>query len=276
MLKKQKIAVIGAGHMAGAMIGGMVRSKLVPAKSIVAARRNAEALTELQRKWGVRTSTDNRKAVEGADIVILAVKPQMAKKVLEELAGTVRRDQLVISVMAGVPTAAISRALKVDGPVVRAMPNTPCLVDAGATAICAGAHAKEKDLARAEAVFASIGLCVTLPETAMDAVTGLSGSGPVYIYMAIEAMIDGGVKMGIPRAIAAKLAAQTVFGAAKLVIETGKHPAVLKDEVTTPGGTAINAIHVLESRGLRSVLIDGVVAASNRSAELSKLFDVQP
>jgi pyrroline-5-carboxylate reductase len=273
MLKNQTIAVIGAGHMAGAMIGGMVRSKLVPAKSVIATRRGAEALAELQKKWGIRTSTDNKKAAAEADVIILAVKPQMARKVLEELAGTVRKDQLVISVMAGVPTAAIAKLLRVDAPVVRAMPNTPCLVDAGATAIAAGAHAGAKDLERAEAVFSSIGICVTLPESALDAVTGLSGSGPVYIYMAIEAMIDGGVKMGIPRAVAAKLAAQTVFGAAKLVQETGKHPAVLKDEVTTPGGTAITAIHVLESRGLRSVLIDGVEAATNRSKELSKLFD---
>lgn len=272
MLKNQTIAVIGAGHMAGAMIGGMIKSKLLPAKGIVAARRNQEALAELQKKWGVRTSTDNKKAAAGADIVILAVKPQMAKKVLAELSGTITKDQLVISVMAGITTAAISKALRVDGPVVRAMPNTPCLVDAGATAIAAGARAGESDLKHAEAVFASVGLVVTLPESALDAVTGLSGSGPVYIYMVIEAMIDGGVKMGIPRAVAAKLAAQTVFGAAKLVLETGKHPAVLKDEVTTPGGTAITAIHVLESKGLRSVLIDGVEAATKRSQELSKLF----
>lgn len=272
MLKNQTIAVIGAGHMAGAMIGGMVKSKLVPAKAIVAARRNADALAELQKKWGVRTSTDNKKAVAGADIIILAVKPQMAKKVMEELAGTVTKDQLVISVMAGITTSSISKMLRVDGPVVRAMPNTPCLVDAGATAIAAGARAGERELKLAEAVFGAVGLVVTLPESALDAVTGLSGSGPVYIYMVIEAMIDGGVKMGIPRAIAAKLAAQTVFGAAKLVLETGKHPAVLKDEVTTPGGTAITAIHVLESKGLRSVLIDGVEAATKRSQELSKLF----
>jgi pyrroline-5-carboxylate reductase len=272
MLKNQTIAVVGAGHMAGAMIGGMVRSKLVPAKSIVATRRSPEALAELQKKWGVRTTTDNKKAVAEADIVILAVKPQMAKKVLLELAGTIRAEQLVISVMAGITTASIAKSLRVDCPIVRAMPNTPCLVDAGATAIAAGAHASEKDLERAESVFKSVGLVVALPESALDAVTGLSGSGPVYIYMVIEAMIDGGVKMGIPRAVAAKLAAQTVYGAAKLVLETGKHPAVLKDEVTTPGGTAITAIHVLESKGLRSVLIDGVEAATKRSQELSRLF----
>ncbi len=272
MKKNTRIAVIGAGHMAGALIGGMVRSKLVPGKSIVATRRSHEALAELQRKWGVRTSTDNRKAVAGADAVILAVKPQMAKTVLEELSGAIGKRQLVISIMAGITTASISKALGVDGPVVRAMPNTPCLVDAGATAICAGARATEKDLRKAEAVFRSVGLVARLPESALDAVTGLSGSGPVYLYMVIEAMTDGGVKMGIPRAIATKLAAQTVFGAANLVLESGKHPALLKDEVTTPGGTAISAIHVLESKGLRSLLIDGIEAATKRSQELSKLF----
>lgn len=266
------IAVIGAGHMAGALIGGMLKSKLVPPKGIVAARRSPEALAELHKKWGVRVTSDNRKAVADADIVILAVKPQMAKKVMEGLAGAVKKEQLVISVMAGVTTAAISKALKVDGPVVRAMPNTPCLVDAGATAICAGARAGEKELKLAEEVFASVGIVAVLPESALDAATGLSGSGPVYIYMVIEAMIDGGVKMGIPRAVAAKLAAQTVFGAAKLAIETGKHPAVLKDEVTTPGGTAITAIHVLESKGLRALFIDGIEAATKRSAELSRLL----
>ncbi|MDP3543320.1 MAG: pyrroline-5-carboxylate reductase [Elusimicrobiota bacterium] len=273
MLKNHTIAVIGAGHMAGALIGGMIKSKLVPAKSIVAARRDAEALAALQKKWGVRVTSDNKKAVAGADIVILAVKPQMARKVMEELAGHISSKQLVVSVMAGITTAAISKALRVDGPVVRAMPNTPCLVDAGATAVAAGAHAGERELKLAEGVFGAVGLVVTLPESALDAVTGLSGSGPVYIYMVIEAMIDGGVKMGIPRAVAAKLAAQTVYGSAKLVLESGKHPAVLKDEVTTPGGTAITAIHILESKGLRSVLIDGVEAATKRSQELSKLFD---
>ena len=174
--------------------------------------------------------------------------------------------------MAGITTQTINKRLKKPCPVVRAMPNTPCLVDAGATAISAGAHAKEKDLALAGTVFGSVGKVVILPESALDAVTGLSGSGPVYIYMVIEAMIDGGVKMGIPRATAAVLAAQTVYGAAKLVLESGKHPAILKDEVTTPGGTAINAIHVLEAKGLRSVLIDAIVAATLRSQELSRLY----
>lgn len=272
MLKNKRIAVLGAGHMGRALIGGLVRAKLVEPKDITASRRGEEALSELKRRFNISTTTDNKKAVANADIIILAVKPQAASGVLAEIAPKVSKRQLVISVMAGIRADAINGKLKKPCPVVRAMPNTPCLVDAGATAIAAGKYASDKDLEAAEAVFASVGKVARLPETAMDAVTGLSGSGPVYIYMVIEAMIDGGVKMGIPRDVAAKLAAQTVFGAAKLVLETGRHPALLKDEVTTPGGTAINAIHVLEAKGLRSVLIDAIVAATLRSQEISRLY----
>ena len=272
MLTNKTIAVIGAGNMGTALIGGILRSKLADPKKITASRRDEEALAELRRKWGIHAVSDNKKAASGADIIILAVKPQASRAVLLELAPLVKKSQLVVSIMAGITTQTINKKLKQPCPVVRAMPNTPCLVDAGATAISAGAHAGEADLALAEKIFASVGKVVTLPESAMDAVTGLSGSGPVYIFMVIEAMIDGGVKMGIPRPIAAKLAAQTVYGAAKLVIETGKHPAILKDEVTTPGGTAINAIHMLEAKGLRSVLIDAIVTAASRSQELSRLY----
>ncbi len=272
MLSNKKISVIGAGNMGRALIGGMLNAKLTSPKNITAARRNEEALKELRRRWSIHAISDNKKAVAGADIVILAVKPQLALSVLAQIAPATTKSQLIISIMAGLTTAAINRKLKKPCPVVRAMPNTPCLVDAGATAIAAGAHAGEKDLGLAESIFKSVGKVVTLPETALDAVTGLSGSGPVYIFMVIEAMIDGGVKMGIPRPIATQLAAQTVFGAAKLVLETGKHPAILKDEVTTPGGCAISAIHVLEAKGLRSVLIDAIVAATLRSQELSRLY----
>ena len=272
MLNNKRIAVIGAGHMGRALIGGMVRGKLTSARNIVASRRDEDALAALRKQWGIKTSVDNKKAVAGADVVILAVKAQVAKAVLAEIASVVTKDQLFISVMAGITTETIGKRLGLSCAVIRAMPNTPCLVDAGATAISAGKHAGEKDLKLAEAIFKSVGLCVTLPETAMDAVTGVSGSGPVYLFMVIEAMIDGAVKMGIPRPIASKLAAQTVFGAAKLVIETGKHPAILKDEVTTPGGTAITAIHMLETKGLRSVLIDAIVAATQRSNELNRLY----
>lgn len=259
--------------MGGALIGGILRGGLTTADRITATRRNADALQSLHKKWGVNTTADNQKAVRDAGVIILAVKPQLAKEVMKDIAPHVRVGQLIVSIMAGITTQTINKVLKTNCPVVRAMPNTPCLVDAGATAIAAGAHARDKDMALAENIFRSVGEVVTLPEAALDAVTGLSGSGPVYIYMVIEAMIDGGVKMGIPRAVAAKLAAQTVFGAAKLVMETGKHPALLKDDVTTPGGTAITAIHVLEAHGLRSLLIDAISAATQRSAELSRLSE---
>ncbi len=272
MLSHKKIAVVGAGHIGGALIGGMLRAKLTASKNIKASRRSETALAALKKGWGINVTTDNKAAVRGADIVILAVKPQVSPEVLTELAAVIRPEQLIISLMAGITAKTIGQKLGQPCPVVRAMPNTPCLVDAGATAIAAGAHAGAKELALAECIFSSVGQVVTLPENCMDAVTGLSGTGPVYIFMVIEAMIDGGVKMGIPRGVATSLATQTVLGAAKLVQETGKHPAILKDEVTTPGGTAINAIHVLETKGLRSVIIDAIMTATQRSQELSRLY----
>jgi pyrroline-5-carboxylate reductase len=270
MLKNKKIAVIGAGHIGQAIIGGLLRAKLLPAKNVTAARRSSAMLDELKKTFGVHTTSDNAKAIKGADVLIVAVKPQGAGKLLESIAPAVREDQLIISVMAGVTTDRVNNLLRKPNPVVRAMPNTPAFVDAGATPLAKGAHAKDADLAIAETIFKAVGTVEIIPEQLMDAVTGLSGSGPVYIYMVIEALTDGGVKMGIPRAVARRLAAQTVFGAAKLVIETGKHPAILKDEVTTPGGTAIAAIHMLESKGLRNVLIEAVATAARRSEELSR------
>lgn len=272
MLSRKKIAVIGAGHIGRALVGGLLRAKLVTAKNITAARRHAAALSELKREFGVKTAADNKKAAAGADIVLLCVKPQAAQAVLADIAPVITADQLILTVMAGIRTETVAKKLKKNCPVVRAMTNTPVLVDAGATAIAAGAHAGERELKLAESIFKSVGTVARVPESALDAVTGLSGSGPAYIYMVIEAMIDGGVKMGIPRETAAALAAQTVFGAAKLVIETGKHPALLKDEVATPGGTTINALHMLEAKGLRSVLIDAIVTATQRSQELSRLY----
>lgn len=272
MLKNKKIAIIGTGHIGSALLGGMMRGGLVPPKNVTVTRRDPAALEELRKAWGVHATTDNAKAIRGADIIIVAVKPQGATEALSTLNGTIEEGQLVISVMAGIPTDQIEKRLGSPCPVVRAMPNTPALIDQGATAISKGARADDSHLELAAQIFKSVGRVEVVPETLMDAVTGLSGSGPVYIYMVIEALTDGGVKMGLPRAVALRLAAQTVLGAAKLVLETGKHPAILKDEVTTPGGTAIAAVHELESKGLRNVLIDAVVTATRRSQELSKLY----
>ncbi|MBI5245457.1 MAG: pyrroline-5-carboxylate reductase [Elusimicrobia bacterium] len=271
MLNKKRIAVVGAGHIGTALMGGLLKAKLLPPSSLMASRRDAAALEELRKSLGVRVETDNRKALRAADILLLCVKPQQAAAVLDEIAPDVREDLLVLSVMAGITTESICKRLGKPVPVVRAMPNTPVLVDEGATALAKGLHAGEEHLKAASAIFGAVGRVEIVAENLMDAVTGLSGSGPVYIYMVIEAMTDGGVKMGIARDVARRLSAQTVFGAAKMVRDTGKHPAILKDEVTTPGGTAIAAVHELESKGLRTVLIDAVVTATQRSRELSEL-----
>ncbi len=204
-------------------------------------------------------------------MIVIAVKPQTAAKVLAEIAPHVPIDALVISVLAGVTTDAITSALGQDLAVVRSMPNTPALVDEGATAIAGGQYTDDRHLEMARALFMAVGKVEVVPEYLMDAVTGLSGSGPAYIYMVIEALTDGGVKQGLTRSTALKLAAQTVYGAAKLVLETGKHPAILRDEVTTPGGTSIAAVAELESHGLRTMLINAVATATRRSHELSQL-----
>jgi pyrroline-5-carboxylate reductase len=201
------------------------------------------------------------------------VKPQQALQVISEVKDEVSAETLLVSVLAGATTDSIRSALGLDIAVVRAMPNTPMLVDHGATAIARGQFANEDHILAVRQLFEAVGKVEIVPEDLMDAVTGLSGSGPAYVYMVIEALTDGGVKQGIPRPIAHRLAAQTVFGAARLVIDTGKHPAILRDEVTTPGGTAIAAVADLESHGLRTMLIDAVATATARSRELSRLED---
>jgi pyrroline-5-carboxylate reductase len=273
MLTNKTIGVIGAGHIGTAVIGGLIKAKLTSPKNIIASRRSDDLLAELAKTFGVHTTTDNRKVAKTADIIVLAVKPMNSREVLNEIKDVVRPSQVIISVMAGIKTSFINSVLGVECPVIRTMPNTPVLVDSGATAISKGKFASEEDLKIAHMIFKSVGTVEIVPENLLDAVTGLSGSGPAYIYMVIEAMTDGGVRMGIPRQIAFRLAAQTVFGAAKLVIETGKHPAILKDEVTTPGGTAIAAVAELETHGLRTMLINAVSTATARSQELSKIIE---
>ena len=270
MLTDQTVAVVGAGNIGRALIGGLLRGGDLQPGQIRATRRNPHALGELAAAFpGIHVGTDNAEAVDGADVVLVSVKPQGAGAVFEALRPRLSPDALVISVLAGVTTDAIAAALGPRLAVVRAMPNTPSLVDEAATAIAPGQHATDAHVAIAQTVFGAVGPIVeVVPEYLMDAVTGLSGSGPSYIYMVIEALVDGGVRMGLPRPQATRLAAQTVYGAAKLVIETGKHPAILRDEVTTPGGTSIAAIAELEKHGLRTMLIDAVATATRRSAEL--------
>lgn len=269
MLHSHTVAVLGAGNIGRALIGGMLKGNLLPAERVRATRRNASALQTLTDAFpGLATTTSNVDAVGGATIVVLAVKPQGVQRVIDEIKAHIAPETLVISVLAGTTTEQLETALGGNLAVIRTMPNTPALVDEGATAITAGQHATTAQLDLARHMFEAVGKVEIVPEYLMDAVTGLSGSGPAYVYMVIEALTDGGVKQGLPRPVALRLAAQTVFGAAKLVIDTGKHPAILRDEVTTPGGTAIAAIADLESHGLRTMLINAVATATRRSEEL--------
>ncbi len=263
------IGFIGAGNMAEAMIRGLLRGRDFAAEHISASGPRDERVAELREKYGIDATTDNAKPA-AAEIVVLSVKPQILSRVLEEVAEIIKPDALVISIAAGVPVSAIQARLAAGTRVVRAMPNTPALVDAAATAIAGGDHASESDLAEAKKIFDAIGLTVVLEESALDAVTGLSGSGPAYVFLILEALSDAGVKVGLSRRTAQLLAAQTVFGSAKLLLETNEHPGRLKDMVTSPGGTAITGLHTLENGGVRTTLMNAVEAATRRSRELGE------
>jgi len=271
MLNK-KVAFIGTGNMAEALIKGLLRAKQASPEEITATFRRTERLEEFKKGYPVRLTTDNLAAAAGADVVVLAVKPQVMGKILVQIAPAVDHSKLVISVAAGVPIAALERKLGAGARIVRAMPNTPSLVGAGACALSPGEHATEEDLQTAAAIFQSVGITTVLEESLLDAVTGLSGSGPAYVFLMIEALSDAGVKVGLPRYTALKLAAQTVLGSAQLLIETGQHPGHLKDQVTSPGGTAIAGLHTLEAGGLRTTLINAVEAATKRAKELGEQF----
>jgi pyrroline-5-carboxylate reductase len=265
----KRLAVVGAGNMAEALVRGLLRAGLFPPGAIAASDVVPERLRLFREQFGVATETDNAAIVAKADLVLLAVKPQAMGQVLASLAPVVDR-QLLISIAAGVPTYAIETRFPRPVRVVRVMPNTPALVLEGASALCAGAHATPEDLALARALFEAVGRAVVLDETAMDAVTGLSGSGPAYVFVVIEALADAGVRVGLSREVAQLLAAQTVLGSARMVLETGKHPAALKDMVASPGGTTIAGLHALEARALRAALLDAVEAATERSRELGR------
>ncbi len=267
---EKTLGFIGGGNMAAALVKGLLHAKVVPPERIIVSDVKEERLALFHDKHGVRTTQDNAELVRDSDVVVLSVKPQVIDKVLDAIGTDVRPSQLVISIAAGVPVAAMEARLPDGARVVRTMPNTPATVDAGATAIAPGSHATQEDLDIAHELFAAVGRVVTLDESLLDAVTGLSGSGPAYVMLMIEALADGGVKVGLHRDTALLLAAQTVYGSAKLLLDTGEHPGRLKDMVTSPGGTAIAGLHTLESGGLRRTLIDAVEAATNRSAALGE------
>ena len=266
-----KLGFIGAGNMGEAILKGLLaRGAAKPADIFVSARR-PERVRELEKLYGVKGGT-NSEVARAADVLLLGVKPQILDQVLRGLSTEVSKDKLIISIAAGVPIAAIERRLHPPMRIVRAMPNTPATVGAGATALAMGEHTTEEDLATAKTIFDSVGISVLLEESQLDAVTGLSGSGPAYIFLIIEALGDAGVKVGLSRRASMQLAAQTVLGSAKLLIESGQHPGMLKDGVTSPGGTAIAGLHTLEAGGLRNVLMNAVEAATRRSRELGEEF----
>ncbi len=267
----KKIAFLGSGNMAEALVKGLLAAGTAAPDEIVCAEPRAERREELRQRHGVAVVAGNLAAVQQADILVLSVKPQVIDALLEEIAPAVDARKLVVSIAAGVPIAAIARKLGAATRIVRTMPNTPALVGAGATALARGAHATEADLGQAVALFEAVGTAVVVDEHLLDAVTGLSGSGPAFVFLAIEALADGGVKMGLPRHVAMALAAQTVVGAGRLVLETGEHPGKLKDQVTSPGGTTIAGVHALEAAGFRAALIAAVEAAAIRSRELGEL-----
>ena len=266
------IAFLGAGNMAEAIIKGLLRAGTARPESIIATARRSERAEELKRVYGIRATQDNVAAAREADIVVLSVKPQAMDKLLVQIAPALDQRKLIISVAAGVPIAALERRLGAGARIIRTMPNTPSLVGAGACALSPGEHASEEDLAVASRIFQAVGITTVVDENLLDAVTGLSGSGPAYIFLVIEALSDAGVKVGLPRYTALKLAAQTVLGSAQLLIETNSHPGQLKDQVTSPGGTAIAGLHTLEAGGLRTTLINAVEAATRRAKELGEQF----
>jgi pyrroline-5-carboxylate reductase len=270
MMQNKKVGFIGAGNMAGALIKGLLHSGTLTPDQIEASDVRDERLSELAVQHGISTTKDNSKVAAWADVVVLAVKPQVIDKVMAPVAEGIRPHTLVISIAAGVPIEALEARLPSGTAVIRTMPNTAAIALAGATAIAPGTHASDEDLATARRLFEATGCVVVLDETLLDAVTGLSGSGPAYVMLMIEALADGGVKVGLHRETALLLAAQTVFGSAKLLLETGEHPGRLKDMVTSPGGTAIAGLHTLEAGGLRTTLINAVENATRRSVELGE------
>lgn len=276
-LNNKKIGFIGGGQMAEAILSGMIKAGLCQAECIYVADIAEERLLYLKNKYGVNTFADDSQYDEGCikiadncDIIVLAVKPQVSKNILENLQKAFwRKDQLVISIIGGLKLSFIESYIK-ETPVIRVIPNTPMLVNMGASGISLGRNAKGSDGDIALLIFNSLGIAYVVDEKLIDAVTSVSGTGPAYVYMFIEAMADGGVEMGLTRAMAQALAAQTVMGAAKMVLETGEHPGRLKDNVCSPGGATIAGVRALEKGGFRGIVMDAVEAGKVRMEEVGK------
>lgn len=268
MLKGKRIGFVGGGKMAEALIRGITAAGLADASAIFVTDVSEKRCAQLKETLEIGACMSNAELVQNVDIVFLTVKPQVIDSVMPGIAPSLEAGHLVISVAAGVATRTLEQYISARVPIVRVMPNTPVLVREGATAVAVGRYATGEHEELVTNIFGAVGRAVVIPEELMDAVTGLSGSGPAYVCMMIEALADGGVRMGLPRSTALTLAAQTLLGTAKLLLETGQHPGVLKDMVTSPGGTTIAGVHALEEGGLRAALINSVVAATKRSSEL--------
>jgi pyrroline-5-carboxylate reductase len=265
-----RLAVLGGGKMGEALVGGLVASGWRRPEEIVVTARREERLKELNDAHGVDVTSDNREAVAGAEVVVIAVKPQDIETLLADISAHVAPEQTVLSFVAAIPTAFIEERLGATVPVVRAMPNTPSVVHEGMAGIAAGRHADGRHLALAQEVLAHVGRVVIVPESYLDAVTAISGSGPAYFALLAEAMIEAGILLGLSREVSTDLVVQTMFGSAKLLRDEQMHPVELREMVTSPGGTTIRAIRVLEQSGVRAAFLNAIQAAMERSVELAK------
>jgi len=268
-LPNVRVAVLGAGKMGGILLQALLKQNLFAAGQIHATVAHTEKALALSSQWGVDVGTSNLDAVRQADLIIIGVKPYQVPDVIAEIRRALTKDKTIISIAASVKTSDIEEAAGVPIGVIRAMPNTPSALGAGAAALCSGKFVTPAQMELAHRIFETVGRSVVVDEKHMDAVTGLSGSGPAYIYIIIEALAEAGVKVGLPRDVATELAAQTTYGAAKMVLETGYHPALLKDAVTTPAGCTVDGILELEEGGLRVTLIKAVMRATERARQLA-------
>ncbi len=265
-----RFGFLGAGKMATALARGWIEAGLTSAAHVVASDPVAAARDGFTAATGARATADNREVVRQSDVLVLAVKPQSMAPLLAEARPLLAERHLIVSIAAGITLKQLADGLGPNRRLVRVMPNTPCLVGASAAGYAPGESATADDVAMVDRLMNAVGKAFRVPEALLDAVTGLSGSGPAFVYVMIEALSDGGVRVGLPRDVATALAAQTVLGSAKMVLETGLHPGVLKDQVTSPGGTTIAGLHALERGGLRAALIDAVEAATRRATELGR------
>ena len=264
------IAFLGAGQMAEAFVRGLLRAELLDASSVWVSDIRAGRAEQLARDLGVRSAGTNLEATSHAELILVSVKPQDVPGLLDEIGADVRSDQLVISIAAGVTVRTLERRLPHHPPVIRVMPNTPALVQTGMAVLAPGTRATEEHAATALRLFGALGRAIVLPERHLDAVTALSGSGPAFLAVVAEALSDAGVRVGLPRDVSHLLAAQTMLGTGRMLADTGMHPALLKEAVTSPGGTSIAGVHAMERGGIRALIMDAIVAATERSTELGR------